>query len=240
MDGLIEALLAPQAWTLPAWAESLRLPLLGRLLLSLTLGAAVGLERELSGKPAGLRTNILICVGAALLTELSILAASDFVPHGLIRADPARIAAQIVSGIGFIGAGTILVSRGSVLGLTTAATLWVVAAIGMTVGLHLYVEAVGATVLVVLTLFGLGQFEERVLAERSRFTLRLTLSGPRAEPGEVEELLGEAGFELERLGHEREQDQSTFTYALRGPVEARDDLLRELATEPGVRGARIE
>jgi uncharacterized membrane protein YhiD involved in acid resistance len=130
---------------LPAWIEAFRFPVLGRLALATALGALVGLERELAGKPAGLRTNILICVGATLLTEASLgIATVGFATHELVRSDPGRIAAQIVSGIGFIGAGTILVARGSVLGLTTAATLWVVAAIGITVGIGAYVEAIGA------------------------------------------------------------------------------------------------
>lgn len=225
---------------LPAWVAAFHLPLLGRLLLATVLGAAVGMERELSGKPAGLRTNILICVGAALLTELSLLVAGEFVAHDMIRADPARIAAQIVSGIGFIGAGTILVSRGSVLGLTTAATLWVVAAIGMAVGLRLYGEATGTTVLVVLTLFGLGWFEERVIRERTERNLEVTFVDPSAEPAGVERLMEEMDFEVRRLGHRRKEDGAVFTYSLRGKREAKDELLRKLADREDVRGARIE
>ena len=94
-------------------------------------------ERQHAHKPAGLRTNILICVGAALLTDLSVTAAG-----AAPGADPARIAAQIVTGVGFLGAGTILQARGSVTGLTTAATLWVVAAIGMAVGFGAAIELV--------------------------------------------------------------------------------------------------
>lgn len=225
---------------LPTWALTLQLPLLGRLLLATALGAAVGLEREYSGKPAGLRTNILICVGAALLTELSLMVAADFAAHDLIRADPARIAAQIVSGIGFIGAGTILVSRGSVLGLTTAATLWVVAAIGMAVGLRLYVEATGTALLVVATLFGLGWFEERVIHERSERNLEVVLGDPSADVSGVEEQLEEMGFEVRRLGHRRKAETAVFSYSIRGKREAKDELLRRLAEREGVRGARIE
>lgn len=225
---------------LAPWIEALRMPLLGRLLLALALGAAVGLERELSGKPAGLRTNILICLGAALLTELSLVAATNFAPHGLIRSDPARIAAQIVSGIGFIGAGTILVSRGNVLGLTTAATLWVVAAIGMAVGLHLYLEAVGATVLVVLTLFALGRFESRVLAERTEQTLTVLMRDPEAPPGEIEALLDEMDFRFTHLGHERSEEGVHFTFGVWGTRSDRDRLLERLAERDSVRGARVE
>src|SRR6267143_5089463 len=111
-------------------AEALRLHLLGKLSLAIVLGGAIGLEREIAGKPAGLRTNILICVGAALLTHVSV--AITTIPERV--GDPSRLAAMIVSGIGFIGAGTIMQTRGTVTGLTSAATIWVVAAIGIAVG----------------------------------------------------------------------------------------------------------
>jgi putative Mg2+ transporter-C (MgtC) family protein len=104
----------------------LRLDLLAKLALATLLGGVIGWEREASGKPAGLRTNILICVGAALLTDLSIQFSRLANPGGEMF-DPSRITAQIVSGIGFLGAGTIMQAKGTVTGLTTAATLWVVA-----------------------------------------------------------------------------------------------------------------
>jgi uncharacterized membrane protein YhiD involved in acid resistance len=160
--------------------STLRLDLMGRLLLAAALGGAIGLEREWSGKPAGFRTNLLICVGAALLTELSVSVAVAAAPT--MAADPARIAAQIVSGIGFLGAGTIIQSRGSVMGLTTAATLWVVAAIGMAVGLHSYTEAIGTTALVVVALLLLGRLEP-YLTRRVEHAIRVTV----AEGGEVQE-----------------------------------------------------
>jgi len=125
------------------------------MLLAAVLGGAVGWERERAHKPAGLRTNLLICVGAALLADLSRRVAQTAGPP----ADPGRIAAQIVSGIGFLGAGTIIQARGSVTGLTTAATLWVVAAIGMTVGFGFAIEAAGGTILVLIALIPLGWIE---------------------------------------------------------------------------------
>jgi putative Mg2+ transporter-C (MgtC) family protein len=137
----------------------LRLELLGRLLLAMILGGAIGWDREQARKPAGLRTNILICVGAALLSDISVQMAAV-----TGSADPTRIAAQIVTGVGFLGAGTIIHERGSVTGLTTAATLWVVAAIGLAVGLGAIVEAVGTTVLVLVALVPLRRFEAKVEA----------------------------------------------------------------------------
>ncbi len=126
-----------------------------RLLTAAVLGAAVGLERELKHRPAGLRTNIFICFGSALFTILSDRLAGPDV------ADRTRIAAQIITGIGFIGAGTILHDKGSVSGLTSAATIFVVAGIGMAAGGGLYGTAIVATALVVVALITLGQVEAR-------------------------------------------------------------------------------
>lgn len=142
-------------FSLPEAHPDLRLDLLGGLLLASLLGGAIGWEREYAGKPAGLRTNILICVGATLLTDLSVLAAELS-----SIADPGRIAAQIITGVGFLGAGTIIQSRGNVTGLTTAATLWVVAAIGMAIGFGALVEAVGTTLLVLVALVPLRRVEK--------------------------------------------------------------------------------
>jgi putative Mg2+ transporter-C (MgtC) family protein len=129
---------------------------LQRLIAAAALGGAIGLEREMKHRPAGLRTNMFMCFGAALFTILSALLA-------LNGSDPTRIAAQIIAGIGFIGAGSILHSpRGGVQGVTTAATIFVVAAIGMCAGAGLILPAVVATVLVLIGLLALGILERHV------------------------------------------------------------------------------
>ena len=156
-------------------ADVLRLDLLARLALATLLGGVIGWEREASGKPAGLRTNILICVGAALLTDLSI-AFSTLARDTGPAWDPSRIAAQIVSGIGFLGAGMIMQAKGTVTGLTTAATLWVVAAIGMTAGAGAYLEATGTTLLVLVILWPLGWVEDRIEASRRGRSIRVILT----------------------------------------------------------------
>jgi putative Mg2+ transporter-C (MgtC) family protein len=116
-----------------------------RLLLAVFLGGIIGLQRELSGKEAGLRTNMLICSGAALFTIVSM--------YGFPGSDPSRLAAGVVSGIGFIGAGVILHrTGGTVVGLTTAATIWAVAAIGVSAGAGLYIISSVATVLMLIIL----------------------------------------------------------------------------------------
>lgn len=118
-----------------------------RLLLAAALGAVIGYQRERAGKPAGLRTHVLICVGAALFTIASL--------YGFgAGADTARVAAGIVAGIGFLGAGAIMrTGEGIVAGLTTAATIWVVAAIGLAVGAGLYLASAVATALTLVVLF---------------------------------------------------------------------------------------
>lgn len=138
----------------PHMAEFISQVLL-RLLLAAVLGGLIGMERELKRKPAGLRTNMFICFGAAMFTILSVELASGFV------GDHTRIAAQIIPGIGFIGAGSILHSRGSVQGLTSAATIFVVASIGMACGGGLYLAAVFATLLLLVALNVLGVIESR-------------------------------------------------------------------------------
>ncbi len=143
-----------------SFVSDLRLDLLLHLALAVFLGGAIGLERELQQKAAGLRTNILICVGAALFTELSLAMTAEF-------GDPSRIAAQIVTGVGFLGAGAIIQGRGTVTGLTTAATMWLVAAIGMAIGFGALLEATGTTLLVVLVLVALRPME-RWIEKRKR------------------------------------------------------------------------
>jgi putative Mg2+ transporter-C (MgtC) family protein len=138
---------------------------LTRSAMAVLCGGLIGIERELKKKPAGFRTNILICLGSTYFMMVSQLVSG---PDGLQLGDPGRIAAQVVTGIGFIGAGTIIQSRGQIAGLTTAALIWVVAAVGLLIGSgHLTVAGLG-TLMIFLTLTLLGLLERRVLA-RCRF-----------------------------------------------------------------------
>ncbi len=196
-------------------AQTLRLDLLGSLLLAIVLGGAIGLERELRGKAAGLRTNILICVGAALFTELSIAMADR-------SGDPARIAAQIVTGVGFLGAGTILRSRGRVTGLTSAATIWLVAAIGMAVGAGAQLEAAGATLLVVLVLGVLGLLERYAGAHGgvSRVIVEVPSGPGRVE--DIERIIRQAGAEIQELQTEQRGDRLVVEIAISGPEKRKD------------------
>ncbi len=156
---------------------------LTRLIVAALLGGLIGVEREFKHRAAGLRTNMFICFGAAMFTLLSERLAG-------VPSDAARIAAQIIPGIGFIGAGSILHTRGLTTGLTTAATLFVVASVGMAAGGGLYLTAVFATVLVLLALFALGHMEET-------FNIKLLMTSYEVTGASVEEISNEVNRILE-------------------------------------------
>jgi putative Mg2+ transporter-C (MgtC) family protein len=212
-----------------------------RLGLAACLGAIIGLEREASGKPAGFRTNLLICLGAALVTVMSIEMARDIELPGGFGADPGRIAAQIVSGVGFLGAGTILRSRGSVTGLTTAATLWVVAAIGIAAGAGSYTLAVAGTVLVMLALMILGRFETRLLAGRRSGRVLHVVCDARAEClTRVETLLAESPFTVAGLDVEKSETGMAATFEASGPGDEVAALVETLLGLDGVHRVTVQ
>ncbi len=168
-----------------------------RLLLAAFLGGLIGFEREVKQKPAGLRTNMFICFGAAMFTVLSDQLAGEF------SGDHTRIAAQIIPGIGFIGAGSILHSRGSVTGLTTAATLFVVASVGMAVGGGRYLVGVFATVVILLALHVLGWLEARFDLKALLMDYEVVGESAEAIVGEVNAVLGEEHQRMESVQMER-------------------------------------
>ncbi|MGA7472767.1 MAG: MgtC/SapB family protein [Candidatus Sulfotelmatobacter sp.] len=157
---------------------------LARLVLAAVLGGVIGLERELRHRPAGLRTNMFICFGAALFTILSDALAVKYL------GDHTRISAQIIPGIGFIGAGSIIHTRGLTTGLTTASTLFVVASVGMATGGGLYLTAIFATGLVLAALFSLGHLE-------LTFNLKTLLTSYEVTGSSVEEITQEVNRILE-------------------------------------------
>jgi putative Mg2+ transporter-C (MgtC) family protein len=206
-----------------------------RLLLAAALGGVIGLEREASGKPAGFRTNLLICLGAALVTDLSIAVARDVTLPGGFRSDPGRLAAQIVSGVGFLGAGTILQARGSVVGLTTAATLWVVASIGMAVGAGAYPQAVFGAALVLLALRILGRFEDYLLPfHYQEQLLRITLEPSQKLIDEVENSLVELGYRVRILEIERHEARFVVAISVRGRRHDIEVAIRRLIARPEI------
>jgi putative Mg2+ transporter-C (MgtC) family protein len=153
---------------------------LGRLALAAALGSIIGLEREFREREAGLRTHLLVSLGSALFTIVSAFGFHDVLTHDpqvVVRLDPSRIAAQIVSGIGFLGAGAIIRQGLSIRGLTTAATLWVVAAIGMAAGAGFYSVAIITTVVALVALWPLRYIAyrmiDRVKPEEDRVVIEL-------------------------------------------------------------------
>lgn len=139
---------------------------LQRLSVVVLLSGIVGFERETRNHPAGLRTHILVGLGSCLLMLLSLNGFEDFVshhPNGIVNIDPGRIPSYVISGIGFLGAGTIIVHGDvSVRGLTTAASIWVVAGIGLVIGAGMYFEGIVATLIVIFTLFVLNKLEKLI------------------------------------------------------------------------------
>jgi putative Mg2+ transporter-C (MgtC) family protein len=204
------------------------LELLLQLGLATLLGGAIGLERELGGKPAGLRTNILICIGSALYTQLSIS-----LVHG--SADASRVAGQIVTGVGFIGAGTILHARGAVVGLTSAATIWVVAAIGVALGSAHYPEALLTTLMVLVVLQGLGRIEIFVERQstRSHLTIHARPEGSALE--EIETLVRRTGLQITTQESRRENVDLVIELDLAGPKRLHDQALIGVLHHPMVR-----
>jgi putative Mg2+ transporter-C (MgtC) family protein len=154
-----------------------------KLFFAVLLGGAIGLEREIVGKPAGLRTNILIAVGSTLITIMSVRFAYHH--HGT---DPSRVAAQIVTGVGFLGAGSILQSQASVVGLTTAATIWAVAGIGIAIGAGYVPIAAAATLIILLCLTLLRPLEGWTVRRREHIQLQIVLASESAVSDVTREL----------------------------------------------------
>lgn len=150
-----------------------------RLVTAALLGSLIGLERQRLDKAAGLRTHMLVCVGSALVMIVSAYGFDQVLRPGRVVLDPSRVAAQVVSGIGFLGAGTIVVRKMSVHGLTTAASVWAVAAIGLAAGGALYLAATAATAIMLIILSVIKPLEERLVGHGhiERRTVKLTVTG---------------------------------------------------------------
>ena len=221
-------------------SDALKLVLLLKLLLATLLGGAIGFEREIAGKPAGLRTNILICVGAALFTHLSIsIAQIGFTPDGRPYGDTTRIAAQIVSGIGFLGAGAILHAHGAVVGLTTAATIWVVAAVGAAVGAGAYVEGVGTSVLIILVLVGLRPVERKLLNRRRKVNATIRVQRE-VRFDVIDDIVRACGMHIfSRRTFEHESDRA-FELELIGTSKQIDLLIDDLRRRQDVVSVSVE
>lgn len=209
------------------------LSILGRLFLAVLLGGAIGFERELHGRSAGLRTHILVSLGSALI----MLTAEHlfYAYHGMATLDPGRFAAQVVSGIGFLGAGTIIQSRASVRGLTTAAGLWAASGIGLAAGSGFYIGAVGSTALVLVTLYALTRWEWKRL-HKSRFaavTIYAVESAGLLD--RIRATVGQRQAEVQDFEVKRHEEQVVLQLVVRLAVARQEDAITQgLLALPGV------
>ncbi len=209
-----------------------------RLSLAALLGSLVGIERERLAWAAGLRTHMLVCTGAALIMIVSAFGFADVLGLEHVVLDPSRIAAQVVSGIGFLGAGTILLRRDVIRGLTTAASLWTVAAIGLAVGSGLYLAAASATILILLILAGIKPLERRLWVARRPRTLTLVIDRSTISLSTLEAVLAQAMVEMKQLriehGDTQDEDEIHLTLS-RTSTPALFGAMERLRGIPGVR-----
>lgn len=210
--------------------HDLNIYIVGRLLLAALLGGAVGLERELSRKPAGLRTNMLICVGAALFTIISYEMAAN------TGGDHTRIAAQIVTGIGFIGAGVVIHEQGTIIGITSAATIFVVASIGMAVGAGLPATAIFTAMLLLTALVGFGRIEGYLGVHDRMMLFRVTPTAGGDVLDRVHKIVEEMGIHADRWQTYQSGHGSVVEFVAAVTIPKERDLLARL----GTLGARCE
>jgi putative Mg2+ transporter-C (MgtC) family protein len=208
--------------------EFLDTELWAKLLLALACGAAIGMERQIREKPAGARTNMLICVGSTLITMVSIHVALSYAERGINLADPGRIAAQIVSGVGFIGAGTIIQARGAVHGLTTAATIWVMAGIGLAIGSGFYAPAVATTILILLILWALRWLGRNVVRPRKFVLFRVSASRETGVLAAIQDAVAETELDFGGVRLERAGARMVVEFGAPCTPAARDRLLERL------------
>ncbi|MCM1071161.1 MAG: MgtC/SapB family protein [[Clostridium] fimetarium] len=183
-----------------------------RLLLSMALGAVVGAERKRKGQIAGVRTFALISMGACLAMLLSIYVPQEYL--GLKNGDPGRIAAQVVTGVGFLGGGAMIHMKGSVKGLTTAAGIWITATIGMAVGVGMYFSSMAATALTLLVLAGFEFYEHRAGMGQESRAIKLTVDGILTDTAPYSAALKNAGVHLSTFYLRYDYDELTTDLTL--------------------------
>ncbi|MFH1395704.1 MAG: MgtC/SapB family protein [Candidatus Omnitrophota bacterium] len=215
------------------------LTLLIRILVSALLGGLIGVERELHGCAAGLRTHILVCMGSTLFMMTSIIVAVDYGHLG--DTDPSRIAAGVVTGIGFLGAGAIIRYGASIRGLTTAASIWAVSAIGLAVGSALY-EAAGITTIVTLAILILSRLEERMALKRHGKKLKIILCSTNIEEEEecIKNVIEAYGGRIKRVVCKDIKGKKQFVFDLIVARTYQKDMVFEISSLPNVENVKWE
>jgi putative Mg2+ transporter-C (MgtC) family protein len=214
-----------------------------RLFVAAILGAAVGLERERLEWVAGLRTHMLVCLGAALVMIVSAYGFNEVISAYRVVLDPSRVAAQVVSGIGFLGAGTILFLRQQVIrGLTTAASLWAVAAVGLAVGGGLYLAAMTTTALIVVILALVKPLERRLFRRQGVRNLTVVVNPQVASIQRIEAEIAAGGLSVQQVtlrhGETPQEDYLEFALARSAPTLIVTAVLARLQSIDGVRDVR--
>ena len=215
-----------------------------RIVVAVVIGAAIGFERSFHGRPAGFRTHALVCVASALLMLVTVYQSEwmTAVPLDAIRTDPTRMAQGIMTGIGFLGAGVIFKEGLTVRGLTTAASIWVTAAIGILVGIGFYLPALVGTVATLLILSAFRIIEMRLPSEfYAHHTLKFTREAVIPED-ELRDLIGRYCFTIANLSHRLAEDGDVFEYRM--VIRSRDrrnaeKLSQHLRSVPSVKEFRI-
>jgi len=209
-----------------------------RLLMAMVLGGVIGFEREIGNRPAGFRTHTLVCVGSTLVMLTSQYLFEAY--SGIVNLDPARLGAQVISGIGFLGAGTIIKYGPHVRGLTTAASLWVVACVGLAIGAGFYWGAITATVLVYITLILLKKVEKIFVRDVGTIEINLGLENKPGQIAKVTDVMGRLSVQIKdiRMIHNEDEDEDTWTkvkFYVRLPAGMhKDTLMAELKQVDGV------
>lgn len=217
---------------------------LGRLVLAALLGGVVGLEREIHGRPAGIRTYLILSLGTALLMVLSeyLLVSYHGKYPGLgLQGDPGRIAGQAITGIGFLGAGVIIRYQDTIRGLTTAACVWLVCSVGLAVGAGFYVVGVAVTLLTLLALIGLKALEQRMRKDWFE-DLEVVSTDLPGQITLVKSLIAQHGFEVTASGLRRDAEKkelkATFQVKVRA-VQPQREILQDLLALEGVKEVNL-
>ncbi len=176
-----------------------------RIVISFVMGALVGLEREMHNQPAGLRTHILISIGSTLVMLISLFIPQAYEAGG----DPGRIAAQVVSGIGFLGAGAILKFGADIKGLTTAASIWAMAAVGMAVGAGMYSISIIGVAVILFALTAMNLFEKNIFRERSLRKIEIVIKKRFSSLQSITGILGEFDVRINSTGFDRNVNDAT-------------------------------
>lgn len=193
-----------------------------RLMLAIIVGGLIGYEREYKNRPAGFRTHILVCIGAAVTSMIQLYAIQEtsnmILQHpalaSALKADIGRLGAQVITGVGFLGAGTIMHEKGSVKGLTTAASIWVVACIGLAVGLGYYFVSITATIGVFIVLVSLKQFEARFFHKAKLTKLEVQYINKIELVRKMEEYFTSKGIKVQNIEFEIEEEEAPHYISL--------------------------